>query len=197
MISSITILRLLNSKWTWFALLITIIVVLFTMYRSAMKESERLEENAEAVRMQDQRTIKAEKLKVAEMEEFYADDLQTLRDSLAVKPKQIIKYQYIKSVKNIIDTVEIHDTIVNSVPYFTASYNDKCVDASFLWLNGDSSGIFKVDVTTDMYVVDYWKRKRLWEKKWLPRWGSKEVFIDVVNNCGNDTIIENRRIEMD
>ncbi len=31
MISSITILRLLNSKWTWFALLITIIVVLFTI----------------------------------------------------------------------------------------------------------------------------------------------------------------------
>jgi len=186
----------LSSKWTWFALLVTIIIALFAMYRSAMREFERLEGNAEAIRMQDQRTIKAENLKVAEMEEFYAYDLQVLRDSLAVKPKQIIKYQYIKSVKKIIDTIEIHDTIVNSVPYFTANYNDKCVDATFIWKNGDTAGIFDINVETDIYVADYWKRKDLWGKKWLPRWGSKEVFIDVVNNCGNDTIITNRRINI-
>jgi len=197
MISSITILRLLNSKWTWFALLITIIVILFGMYRSAMKESERLEGNAEAVRAQNQRTIKAENLKVAEMEEFYADDLQVLRDSLAVKPKQIIKYQYIKSVREVRDTIEIRDTIIKGVPYFTASYNDKCVKASFLWVNGDSSGTFNVDVTTDLYIVDRWERERLLGAKFLPRWGKKEIFVDVINNCGSDTIIENRRIETD
>ncbi len=197
MISSITILRLLNSKWTWFALLITIIVVLFGMYRSAMKESERLEGNAEAVRAQNQRTIKAEKLKVAEMEEFYADDLQVLRDSLRVKPKNIIKFQYIKSVREIRDTVKIHDTIVKGVPYFTANYNDKCVKASFLWVNGDSSGTFNVDVTTDLYIVDRWERERLFGAKFLPRWGKKEIFVDVINMCSSDSIITNRRIETD
>ena len=189
--------KLVSNKWTWIVLLGGLCVFLFLMYREALSETKRLEGNAEAVRTQNEAKIRAERLRLREARMFYEKDLQEIRDSLEIKEKQVVKYQYIKTVKEVHDTVTIHDTLVKSVPYFAANYKDKCTDATFRWKEGDSVGIFDVNTTVDLLIVDYWERKKLLGVRIFPRWGKKEVFIDVINKCDGDSVITNRRIEID
>lgn len=187
--------KVLKSKWTWYALLLFTIIILWRANEKNKAEAKRQESNYEAKFSENQKTIQAQKLTLKEMEEYYAEDIKKLRDSLGVKPKQVVKYQYLSTERKVTDTVTIHDTIIQSQPFFVANYSDFCADASFLWIDGDSTGTFHVTTRNKIYVVDYWERNKLLGVKVFPRWGRKQFFIDVISECSGDTILENRRIE--
>lgn len=187
--------RLVTNKWFWIGKLAIMVIVLFFANKNLRQEKARLNSNVSALNQEVGTTSMKLMLKEKEMKEYYEEDLKVLRDSLAVKPKEVIRYQYIKTIREVHDTVAIHDTIIQGIPYFESNYKDKCTEATFRWKDGKSTGVFEVDVKNKMYIVDHWQRKYLWGVKVLPKWGRKEVFVDVINECSGDSIIQNYRIE--
>lgn len=185
-----------KSPWTWLAVAGVVIFFLWKANESNKQEAARWTQNYKALDTETSKTIFAQELTAREAEEKYDSELKEVRDSLGIKTKQVVTIQTINTIKTVHDTTIIYDTIIQGVPYFISNYSEKCIDATFRWKDGDGAGVFDVKVETDFVIVDYWKRKDLWGKKVLPKWGKKESYIDLINMCGNDTIITNRRINI-
>jgi hypothetical protein len=124
------------------------------------------------------------------------DETKWLKDSLNslnIKVKNINKYQRYTSVKTIIDTlVEVKWRNVSGMRYNEVSKEGCNFKVSAGWFEGDTIATINTRVTTDMAIINYWNRKRLWGVRIFPKWGKKKYESIVIDKCSQDTIITNQ-----
>lgn len=181
----------------WKSLLsLGLIVALFFSVQSCKKyEDEYLiaQNNYESALDETRETVRKEILTRKQLSAFYKRELEVLRDSLAIKPKTIERLQVIKTVER--DTVvSVINESFNGLNL--AEFSQGCTEGTFVWVDGDSLGTFTITNNNSFLMVDHWERKRLFGWGWTPKWGRKFGKVSVINECANDTILENKVIEV-
>lgn len=150
-------------------------------------ENERLSLNIEQLLVQN----KSQTSLVLTQQEWLrvsADSIQKLLRTLAIKPKQVIKYVE-REVKQVIrDTVEVESEWLKDVTWKLTD-KDKCwrweAEATLNELDLDVNRTFfeYQNASTDIY---YWQRKKILFLKI----GKKEYFQKHLPECGTESIRE-------
>lgn len=194
---------LLKNRFVHYVILAAIIFFLWKAWQKEIKEVRRVTNNNEVLRAEQdsaQAKIKAYQATSDEFKEYYLAKEDSLLKELKIKPKEILSIQYIKTSDK--DTIEVPiytDTIFNdSTKWMVHKSYTKigCSIVSFTWNNVEPTGTFNYDLRTDIQIIEHTERRKLLGKKWLPRWGRKEVFITLVDNCSDSTILENKKIDI-
>lgn len=150
-------------------------------------EVERLNNNIEQLLVQN----KSQTSLVLTQQEWLrvsADSIQKLLKSLAIKPKQVVKYVE-REVKQVIrDTVEVESEWLKDITWKLTD-KDKCwrweAEATLNELDLDINRTFfeYQNASTDIY---YWQRKKILFLKI----GKKEYFQKHLPECGTESIRE-------
>ena len=188
---------------TWYIWVIAILCILLA--GSCAKEQlleaklDISEKNYKESERKTSRITKEFQLKEAEYDnavQSSLDETKWLKDSLNslnIKVKNINKYQRYTSVKTIRDTlVEVKWRNVSGMRYNEVSKEGCNFKVSAGWFEGDTIATINTRVTTDIALINYWNRKRLWGVKIFPKWGKKKYESIVIDKCSQDTIITNQ-----
>lgn len=120
-------------------------------------------------------------------------ELQWVLDSLNKNPKVITEIHYIKTTKELRDTVRINTEEYNGLMLNRASYETCGLKVDFMWFNMDTLGDFSIKKSNELAIVTTNERKRLFDWKRTPKWGKRQYELTVLNQCG-DSIITNYKI---
>ena len=191
--------RVIVKHWKKIAIGALIVGLIFAVQSCKKYQDELLTatDNYEAEIADAQAQTKKQVLTTKQLKKYYETELATLRDSLSIKPKTVTRIQKIITVE--------HDTIISVIkesPDFNfndlnvADFKRGCTSGSFVWVDGDSLGTFTITNNNSFLIVDHWERKRLFDWGWTPKWGRKFGKVSVINKCANDTILENKVIEV-
>ena len=190
-------LSVLKKHWKVIVVAALAVALLFSVQSCKKYQDELLvaEDNYQAVISEKKQTAIKQRLTTKQLKQSFQSELATLRDSLSIKPKQITRLQTIRTVEH--DTVISFIKVKPATKFNVATFDKDCTNGSFIWIDGDSLGTFTITNNNDFLVADHWERRKLFGWGWTPRWGKKRGNVSVVNLCNNDTIIENKVIEID
>lgn len=201
----IIIKTLLTNRFVHYGIAAAIIFFLWKGLQSERQENKRVTNNFEVLQTERdsaQAKIKALELTKSEFKEYYLDKEDSLLKELKIKPKEILSIQYIKTIDK--DTILVpitSDSLFNGDSLLSVKHRSftkiGCSIVSFTWNNIEPTGKFDYELRTDIKIIEHTERKKLFGKKWLPRWGRKEIFIQVIDGCNDSVIIENRKINVD
>lgn len=118
--------------------------------------------------------------------------IKALLDSLNVKPKNVISYKKVVTERMVHDTLYEYELVEIGDYQKTFEFTDKCFTAK-IDLSGEHPSINAV-MSTEFTDINYTKRRHLFQKESLPRWGKKETYQTLVMGCG-DTILTNHKIQ--
>lgn len=189
----------LLKHWKFVAIVGLVVGLLFSVQSCKKYQDEYLTatDNYEAEIAEIEKEAQKVVLSKKQLKKYYESELATLRDSLSVKPKEVTRLQILKTVER--------DTIYSVIreqgewgfdDLHVADFKRGCTSGSFVWADGDSVGTFTIKNQNEFLIVDHWDRKRLFGWKWTPKWGRKFGKVSVMNTCNNDTIVENKVIEV-
>ena len=189
-------LKFLGKHWKVIIMALLMGAVFFSV-QSCKKYQDELfvtKNNYEAELEGANQKITKQVLSTKQLKKYYEAELAILKDSLSIKPKEVTRLQVIKTVE--------HDTVVSVIRelqsnFHVAEFNKGCTKGTFVWVDGDSLGTFTITNNNSFIIVDHWERQRLFDWNWAPKWGKKFGKVSVVNTCSNDTILENKVIQID
>lgn len=196
---------LLTNRFVHYAFAGAIIFFLWKGLQAERRENKRVTNNFEVLQAEQdsaQTKIKALELTKNEFKEYYLEREDSLLKELKIKPKEILSIQYIKTIDK--DTISVpinSDTLNNGIDSVFIKHTSftkiGCSIVSFTWNNIEPTGKFDYEIKTDIKIIEHTERKKLLGKKWLPRWGRKEIFIQVIDGCSNSIMIQNQKINVD
>lgn len=173
--------------------------VIFLMSKSISKwkgESARWENNYAVVTDSLSETIKSQELTIDELSQERPDIIKKAKDA-GIRRKEI---RYI-TITKYTDTgrvlVEYRDTFMEGDSVQMGSVDTGCHHATIKMV-GDKVAEYTWATDFDLTTIGYWKRTREAKIfKWtLFRFGKKEVYHTVINNCNGQKLIENERLEI-
>ncbi len=129
----------------------------------------------------------------AEMKTHLKDStIKLLLDRLAIKPKEVISYKRVVSDRIVFDTITEVELVENFNFQTQYSFFEDCFVAD-VDLSGKHPTI-KAHIKNDFIDINYTKRRNLFNQRFFPKWGKKEVYQTLVSSCG-DSIRINQKIQ--
>lgn len=178
-------------KYLKIALLIILICIstyLIILNNNLKKDNARLNSNVSQLELYNNNS----KLLLTKDEflKFKSDLINEITDSLNIKPKQITNVintynSYIDSSKSITNTNQISDSI------YRITVDEGCF--GFSGIHNIKSKQFTLDYrrfNDTIRIIDYWYRKRLFNKQWLPKIGKKRYLRDSYSKCNSKVTTE-------
>jgi len=168
------------------------------MYYRQNKDILRIKNNYKTIKAQRDSTLNPngeildENLTQREFEVYY----HQLPDTIKKEIKNI-KTKNITNVTNIYQNYS--DTIINiySAPalnngLFDISYGDTCWGFKGYFNLSDTSVVLKNKwFKNDFKIIEYWDRKHLFGKSWLPKIFTKKIYFrKTINNCNSSIDIQ-------
>jgi hypothetical protein len=173
--------------------IIAVLLLVIWAYDSGLShvvsERNRLENNYRELSTINTELVSTLEVRVEELTTTQKQKIDSLAKKLKVKPKNVNVYHEIHLRDTIRDTVEIKGYNCDSLRW-NGKY--KCIDIDFTFKR--DTGFVNAKKDTYLYIVDYSQRRRLFNSRFLPRWGKKETFQTIIDECENDTILTNRKI---
>ena len=194
------LLKILKSPWFWVISLVGVIVVLFLLWRSALKESDRWESNYNAQSTFIGETSQQVNLKKGEFKDKEKEWVKKLKEYKI--PLNRVKYVHsIKWLTSNSDTVIVYDTIIKyqghdvTAEYASKMTPDSCLFIEYIKTVGDSIGIFNHKYMGEIDVICH--RERPTPKFWNWLKGKWNMVVTIKSPCFGDTnIVFNKKIEI-
>ena len=124
------------------------------------------------------------------------EDVRWLKDSLKalnISPRKTNKVQTYSSTRTVRDTiVRIFWKEIAGLRYNEISKEGCGFTLKGGWFDGDSTANITVTTKTELAFINYWERNKLWNIKFLPKWGKRKFTSIVINKCLQDSIINNQ-----
>lgn len=187
----------LKKHWNVIALVLCAIVIfLLFNWGNSWKKTAKIEAKSknEAIRS-DNEKARLINLTDDELEKALTEklELKWVLDSLKKNPKVVKEIHYIKSIKEVKDTVRIVRTINVKDTTLSSTFENCGVMAKFTWAEGDTAGEWEVKDKTSLAIIGINERRKLWGVNFFPRWGRMEYSVHVLNQC-QDSIITNYKL---
>jgi hypothetical protein len=172
---------------------IAISLLLETCRKNVLLEKEITEQSGSVMKnLKDKSSELLVQVDKAQLREAIKDARMTrLLDSLKIKPREVLSYKYIKTERTITDTLFEFELVECEDYPKVFVFNEKCFSATVDLTGGNP--FIKANITNEIYDINSFKRKRLFNLKFTPRIGKKEFYQTLVSPCG-DTIKNNQKI---
>ena len=165
-------------------LLLSILFISFRINSRQVKEINRLENNFRQTQINNQQQVGQLLITQSEMKEYYEKELQLFRDSLNLKPRQIVRWKEIKAVSTTDTVIDVKYDTIFRLPII--EFNDSCLVINAVPID---SSRYKLDIVNNQHSYDTYFRKR--PKKFLfIKFGRWEYFSSTLYLCPKDMVIE-------
>lgn len=129
----------------------------------------------------------------SEMKEYLENNQDYLLDTISKLVNFKVTHKNINEITNLTYQYEVTDTIKLAPEpektYLTFNYDAECWGFS-AYLYDSTFYLTKKYFNTESKIIDFWKRRPLWNINKLPRWGKKEAFRETLDKCSGDITIE-------
>ena len=165
-------------------LLISALVLSFKINSSQIKEINRLENNFRQTQINNQQQVGQLLITQFEMKEYYEKELDLFKDSLKLKPKEIVRWKEVKGSSTIDTLIDVKYDTIYTLPII--EFNDSCLVINAIPID---SSRYKLDIVNNQHSYDTYFRKR--PKKFLfIKFGKWEYFSSTLYLCPKDMVIE-------
>lgn len=160
--------------------------ILWGKYQGERIERIRQTNNVAELQREHSEVTKELQFDKKQMESRLKQEYQEILDSLGKKPKEITKFHYIKTVREVHDTVKILKVKHDTVYYNKAVYSDCGLSVTASWRQGDSVATFDIKDTSEFAITTY--KSHPWWRFWNKEWETQVI------NTTCEKVIANERL---